>query len=171
MRRAPYVIAGTFVGVAGVLAYPTHRPHLALPSQSASSTGTTATTAPPNTATAPPSGATAPAGQAASSAPPATAAPSTAARQATGADTPYPYGDLAVEVKVTGTHITSLVLTRLNDGGSGTSSYIDHQAVPLLRQQVLAAQSTNINGVSGATYTSQAYVDSVQSALDKLGVK
>jgi uncharacterized protein with FMN-binding domain len=36
---------------------------------------------------------------------------------------------------------------------------------------VLAARSARINAVSGATYTSQAYADSIQSALDKLHLK
>jgi uncharacterized protein with FMN-binding domain len=41
----------------------------------------------------------------------------------------------------------------------------------LLQSQTLQAQSANINGVSGATFTSQAYVQSLQAALDKLGIK
>ena len=49
------------------------------------------------------------------------------------------------------------------------SVHIDDEAIPQLRQQVLAAQSASIDGVSGATFTSQAYAQSVQSALDQLG--
>jgi uncharacterized protein with FMN-binding domain len=41
----------------------------------------------------------------------------------------------------------------------------------MLRNEVLAAQSANINAVSGATYTSQAYALSVQAALDKVHFK
>ena len=41
----------------------------------------------------------------------------------------------------------------------------------MLRNEVLSAQGTNINAVSGATYTSQAYATSVQAALDKLHFK
>ncbi|MCU4186254.1 FMN-binding protein [Acidiferrimicrobium sp. IK] len=174
MRRAPFVIAGTIVGVAGVLAYPTHPPRLVVPSSSSSSSSSSAAAA-----NAGGGGGSSAASSAPASGPPTTpgTAPSTAAttapavRSAVGADTQYPYGDLAVEVKATGNHITDLIVTRLNDGGAGQSEFIDHQAIPLLRRQVLAAQTTNINGVSGATYTSQAYVDSVQSALDKLGIK
>ena len=43
------------------------------------------------------------------------------------------------------------------------------QAIPQLRQEVLSAQSAHIDGVSGASFTSQAYVQSLQSALDQLG--
>jgi uncharacterized protein with FMN-binding domain len=48
------------------------------------------------------------------------------------------------------------------------SESIDEFAVPQLERQVVAAQSAHIDGVSGASYTSQAYEQSVQSALDKL---
>jgi uncharacterized protein with FMN-binding domain len=41
----------------------------------------------------------------------------------------------------------------------------------MLRNEILSAQSAHINAISGATYTSEAYAYSVQSALDALGVK
>ena len=41
----------------------------------------------------------------------------------------------------------------------------------MLKSEVLAAHSARINAVSGATYTSQAYAASIQSALDKLHLK
>ena len=46
---------------------------------------------------------------------------------------------------------------------------INSKAVPLLRAQVLAAQSAKIDGVSGATFTTDGYVTSLQSALDAAG--
>ena len=46
------------------------------------------------------------------------------------------------------------------------SRQIDARALPKLRAKVLAKQSAKIDGVSGATYTSAAYKQSVQSALD-----
>ena len=162
MQRAPFVIAGTVVGVAAVLAYPTHRLRLVIPSQGAPGRATQPASRPP--ASQPPAG---PPGATATSVP---AASPSGERQATGADTPYPYGDLAVRVTVTGSRITGIAVARIQET-DGRSVMIDQQAIPMLRQQVLAAQSTNIDGVSGATYTSQAYVDSVQSALDRLGVR
>ena len=39
------------------------------------------------------------------------------------------------------------------------------QALPLLRQAALQAQSANVDMVSGATYTSEAFVESLQAAL------
>ena len=49
---------------------------------------------------------------------------------------------------------------------SDTSVSISAQASPILRQEALAAQSARIDMVSGASYTSAAYVQSLQAALD-----
>ena len=51
---------------------------------------------------------------------------------------------------------------------SDRSQYIMSQALPLLRQEFLQAQSANIQMISGATDTSQAFAQSLQSALSKL---
>jgi uncharacterized protein with FMN-binding domain len=155
VRRAPYVIAGTVAGIAGVLMFPTHRPRLVIPTQPAPTT--------PSTATNGTTGAT-------SSPTTAPASATTTRRTAAGTDQPYQYGDLAVDVVLTGSRISDVQVVQLHET-DGRSASIDNQAIPYLRQQVLAAQSTNIDGVSGATYTSQAYIDSIQSALDKLGFK
>ena len=58
-------------------------------------------------------------------------------------------------------------------GGSYTyhtsrSQYIMSQSLPILRQEFLSAQSLNIQNVSGATFTSQAFEQSVQAALLKV---
>ena len=49
------------------------------------------------------------------------------------------------------------------------SADINSQAGPILLQQTMQAQSANIDGVSGATYTSEGYLQSLQSALDQAG--
>jgi uncharacterized protein with FMN-binding domain len=51
---------------------------------------------------------------------------------------------------------------------SDRSQYIMSQALPLLRQEFLHAQSGNVQMISGATDTSQAFAESLQSALSKL---
>ena len=53
---------------------------------------------------------------------------------------------------------------------TGRSQYIMSQALPLLRQEFLKAQSANVEMISGATDTSQAFAASLQSALAKLNV-
>jgi uncharacterized protein with FMN-binding domain len=63
--------------------------------------------------------------------------------------------------------------TYLALGGSytyhtGRSQFIMSQSLPILRQEFLQAQSPNVQMVSGATYTSEAFQQSLQSALSKL---
>ncbi|MGO4753756.1 FMN-binding protein, partial [Streptomyces sp. 2MCAF27] len=52
----------------------------------------------------------------------------------------------------------------------GRSQQIASYAVPQLTSETLSAQNAQIDAVSGATYTSEGYVQSLQSALDKAGV-
>ncbi len=49
----------------------------------------------------------------------------------------------------------------------GTSVYINDQALPILQSEAIQAQSANVNGVSSATYTSQAFQQSLASALSQ----
>ena len=56
-------------------------------------------------------------------------------------------------------------------GDDPRSQMISSSAEPILRQEALSAQSAAIDSVSGATYTSASYDQSLQSALDKLGFK
>ena len=100
---------------------------------------------------------------------PASATPTSQVRTAVGRSEQYGYGVLAVKVTVTGTRITSVVLSQLQTADQ-YSQQLAVQVIPMLRSQVLAAQTARINGVSGATYTSEAYATSIQSALDKLHV-
>lgn len=51
---------------------------------------------------------------------------------------------------------------------TGRSQYIMSQSLPLLRQEFLSAHTANVQNVSGATYTTQAFEQSLQSALSKL---
>ena len=75
-----------------------------------------------------------------------------------------PYGPLQVSVTFDGRTITAV--QELQKPRGGRSDQINAQAGPVLAQEVVAAQSARIDGVSGATYTSQAYEQSVQYAID-----
>ena len=86
--------------------------------------------------------------------------------QLTGSDTPNQYGDVQVRVTAAGGRITQ-VAARL-PSGDGRSQQISSFAGPQLAQQALTAQSAKIDGVSGATYTSDSYKTSLQSAIDQL---
>jgi uncharacterized protein with FMN-binding domain len=50
------------------------------------------------------------------------------------------------------------------------SAAINSQAIPILKNETLQAQGANVNTVSGATYTSQAYIQSLQSATRQAGL-
>ena len=91
-------------------------------------------------------------------------------RRATGASVQFGYGTLAVRVTVRGGRIANVTVTALQTL-EPTSQMISEQAIPVLRSEVLAAQSANVHAVSGASYTSLAYVKSVQEALDALHVR
>lgn len=78
------------------------------------------------------------------------------------------YGTVQVQVVLTDGVITDVTAVKLPDS-SDTSVEISARAAPVLREEVLAAQSAAVSNVSGATYTTQAYLGSVQSALDAAG--
>jgi uncharacterized protein with FMN-binding domain len=56
-------------------------------------------------------------------------------------------------------------------GNDPRSVQISGSAAPVLQEEVLAKQTAAVDAVSGATFTSASYMQSVQSALDKLGFK
>jgi uncharacterized protein with FMN-binding domain len=78
------------------------------------------------------------------------------------------FGPVQVRVTMQSRRITDVQATALPSGGY--SSQVSNYAAPQLRQQALAAQSANIHGVAGASFTSQAYRQSLQSALTQLGM-
>jgi uncharacterized protein with FMN-binding domain len=53
---------------------------------------------------------------------------------------------------------------------NGKDQQINARALPVLVQETLDAQSADIDMVSGATYTSDGYTESLQSALDQAGL-
>ncbi|MFF4348396.1 FMN-binding protein [Streptomyces sp. NPDC001530] len=75
------------------------------------------------------------------------------------------YGPVQVQLTLSGGKITKAEAVQAPKGG--TSDQKTALAVPKLNQEALAAQSADIDAVSGATYTSGGYKQSLQSALDK----
>ncbi|RJQ85355.1 FMN-binding protein [Amycolatopsis panacis] len=73
------------------------------------------------------------------------------------------FGTVQVRVTFTGSQITDVALVQEPQSGRG----ID--ALPQLREEALKAQSANIDTVSGATMTSEAYISSLQAAIDAKG--
>ena len=87
----------------------------------------------------------------------------------TGSSTSTPYGSVQVQIVVANGTMTEVKALHLTDDG-GRSVQISNTAAPILRSEVLSAQSARVSTVSGATYTSDAYLTSLQSALDQAGI-
>jgi uncharacterized protein with FMN-binding domain len=166
MKRAFAAIVATVAGLVLLLGFKTHsarqtlQPPLAATASSPPAPQTSApVSAPPTSA---PSSSGPPAKKPSATA--ASAQPQT--RTVTGSSIRTRYGDVQVQVKFAGTQITDVVPVRLPDSND-VDQEIDQQVVPILIQETLTAQSANIQAVSGATYTSDGYIQSLQSALDK----
>jgi uncharacterized protein with FMN-binding domain len=102
-----------------------------------------------------------------------TASPSTATTTSSLKDGTYtgtteqtPFGNMQVAVVISGGKISDVKALQLTDQG-GRSVQISNYAAPILRKEVLASQSANVSNVNGATYTTDGYLSSLQSALDK----
>ncbi|MCJ1675614.1 FMN-binding protein [Rathayibacter sp. VKM Ac-2929] len=134
----------------------------------ATTTPTPAGTPTPTTPAAPSAGAAADPSADASSM--ATASPSASADGTwTGSSVATRFGAVQVAITVAGGQITEVTAVHLTDK-DGRSVSISHRAAPILRQEVLAAQSAHVQAVSGATYTSDGYLTSLQSAIDQAGL-
>ena len=166
MRRAVIVLGSTAAGLAALLSFKTHSvaaadpapsapaPSATTPQAAASSTGSAAAKA----SATPKAGTTTQ----------ASTATQAATRTVTGTVASTQYGPMQVQVTLAGTKITKVtVLQRTDDGAE--SDQIDATAIPTLTSETLAAQSAHIDAVSGASYTSSGYIQSLQSALDQAG--
>jgi hypothetical protein len=164
MRRAILAITGTIAGLVALLSFKSHLP--SIPAAAASGTGN----------------APAPA------APPAGSSSSSSSGQGqgqqfgfpTGALTSLPAGERAVTGKVANTAYGPVQIQLAVKGGKiikisvlqqPTNTVNDIQigrmAFPRLISETLTAQSAKIDAVSGASYTSQGYIQSLQSAVDR----
>jgi uncharacterized protein with FMN-binding domain len=194
MRRAVLTLSGTVAGLAALFSFKTHVPGVtpvaesstpaglsvsasATPAASAAGSASAApstpakktakaTTRPATPARTTPA-ATHPAEAPSSSAPPK-APPSTAPAQPsgnfTGPNENTQYGPVQVQLTVANGKITAA-----NDVQQPEDS-IGANAVSQLNSEVLTAQSANIQAVSGATYTSNGYIASLQQAVDQAGL-
>lgn len=164
MRRAPWVVGATGVGLGLLLSFHTKPVHVTIaspstgssprPTSPTTSSGTSAPTSSTSTAT---GGSDGP-----------TTSPTTtvATRSGTGQDIQYRYGDIQLKVTERGSAISNIEVVT-EDATDPRSAEINSQAIPLLQQEAMSAQSANIDGVSGATFTSNAYAQALQSALDR----
>ena len=77
------------------------------------------------------------------------------------------WGAVKVQITITDGKISEVTAVDYPHGNS-KDKQINSYALPKLRSEVLSAQSANIDTVSGATVTSNGYIDSLQSALDQV---
>ncbi|MEP7045547.1 MAG: FMN-binding protein [Ilumatobacteraceae bacterium] len=103
-------------------------------------------------------------------APSTTASPPPAASSAVaaydGATIDTKYGPVQVQAQVQNGSLVAVAVMQYPNG-DGKSVRINQRALPELQSEALTAQSATVHTVSGATYTSNAYVKSLQSAIDK----
>ena len=76
------------------------------------------------------------------------------------------YGPVQVQITVSSGKITDVKALQLTNAEQ-RSVEISNEAAPILRSEVLAAQSASVATVSGATFTTEGYLTSLQAALDK----
>lgn len=168
MKRILLSITGTALGLIALLSFKSHGTAIggpnALPSAALPGAGTSSssTVRPPTSTSAPPT----PSG---SSTHARSKPTSPTTRTVTGDAIQTQYGIVQVKITLQGSKIANAGFAQLT-ANDGTSAQINSQAAPILLQQTLSAQSAQIDGVSGASYTSAGYQQSLQSALDKAGV-
>jgi uncharacterized protein with FMN-binding domain len=100
---------------------------------------------------------------------PATAPSTVSGKRIDGDVVATQYGDVQVQITVKAGKLVDVSAPTLPQG-DGRSSEISNFAAPLLRAEVLQAQSGQVDAVSGATYTSEGYASSAASAIQKAGL-
>ena len=167
MKKIVYGILATLSGLVLLFSYRTSLgeavPTDVQPAQAAPSVAT-----PHSAAT--PSASTTPTASASASASPSGGAPAAKSGitdgKFTGSPTSTRYGPVQVQITVTGGKIVDVQAVEYPTDNS-RDRQINERAIPQLVSETLNAQSADIHFVSGATYTSQGYLDSLQSAIDQ----
>lgn len=159
MKRAVLALVATVAGLVALLSFKTHpiatRPPAALSTATAGDTGSSDTTTPSDTST--PSAST-------------TAQAKTAvAKTFTGSSADTRYGPVQVKVTVKDGKVVAAEAVDYPTSDP-RDAQINSRAIPILNDEATRAGNANIDFVSGATFTSDGYIRSLQSALDKAGL-
>lgn len=159
MKRAILAVVSTIASLVMLLSFKTHSLGTqATPPAAVSGTGTTSAT-----------GHTSGSGSTSSKAGSSAGSGSNATTTVTG-DTVYTrFGPVQVQIKVSAgsvTDVSAVSYPQSNPRDAQINSY----AIPALNSEAVSAGSAQIDMISGATYTSQGYLASLQSALDKAGL-
>ncbi len=163
MRRALLAIFGTIAGLVGLLSFKTHTTPVATvpaavsttdPGAGSSSAAADPTSAP--TASAPSAGSSSSGSSKAAT-----------AKTVTGDSINTRWGPVQVKITVVNGKITSATAV-VYPQNNGRDQEINANAIPTLQQESVGQSTSKIDMVSGATYTSEGYIQSLQSALDKM---
>ena len=171
MKRVLLSVLGTILGLVALLSFKTERPRDRRRLPAVRCTGqpsTSPATTPAPSSSAPPGHPT-PASTTTPSASASTPAATSKTYKGSAVQTRYGNGPGAVDRRRHQDH--QRVLPPAHQPRRALGSDINSQAAPLLLQETLRAQSSNIDTISGATYTSEGYMQSLQSALDQAGRK
>ncbi|GAA0257411.1 FMN-binding protein [Cryptosporangium japonicum] len=147
MRRFLYALLGTVAGLGGLIGLKANLAPAETPAQAAEQP-------PAAEVEQPPADAGAPAGE---------------AKTATGDKATNQYESFQVKVTVSGKQITKVEIAGLTTKDA-KSKQVTGDALPKLQKATLDAQSADVDTVSGATYTTKSYQESLQSALDQAGL-
>ena len=153
MKRAALAIVGTVACLVLLLSFKTHAPAVTTPPAAIGTTGGSSPSPSPSPAK--------------SSAP--AKSTSGAAKTYTGAAADTRYGPVQVRITVAGGKLTGVTAVEypMNDP---RDAQINAYAIPALDAEATSAGSARIDMISGATYTSEGYLSSLQSALDQAGL-
>jgi len=163
MRRVILAIVGTVAGLVVLLSFKTHSTSaVTTPPAAISGAGGQASA---SAATPSASGSSGSSRKASSSSGNAAGAATTVTGSA--ADTMY--GQVQVQITVKNGKVTAAQAVQYPQE-SPRDQEINSYAIPVLNQEAVSAGSAQIDAVSGATYTSGGYLNSLQSALDKAGI-
>ncbi|HSP39230.1 MAG TPA: FMN-binding protein [Frankiaceae bacterium] len=154
MRRAVFAILSTIAGLVLLLTFKTQNPT------------TPALTAPP--AAISPSTSTS-TGSSSSGSSGSSGSSSSGTKTLTGTAADTRYGPVQVQITVSNGKVTAATSPQY-PSNDPRDDEINSYAIPELNQEATAAQSAQIDTISGATYTSEGYITSLQSALDQAGL-
>jgi uncharacterized protein with FMN-binding domain len=162
MRRVALALFSTIAGLVMLLNFKTHSTNNAAGAvPAATSTGPDTTSEGGTSATS--------SSSAAASGTTTTPSGSSTTKTITGDAIDTRYGPVQVQITVTNGTLTAITATEYPNNDP-RDSQINSYAIPQLNSEALTAKSAKIDMVSGATYTSDGYISSLQSALDKAGL-
>jgi uncharacterized protein with FMN-binding domain len=165
MRRVILAIVGTIAGLVALLSFKTHSTSAA----AAPPTAISGTSGQGSSAAATPSASGSGSGTSGSPSKSSSPGSSAAATTVTGTAADTMYGPVQVKITVKNGKVTAAQAVEYPEE-SPRDEQINSYAVPVLNQETVTAGSASIDAVSGATYTSNGYIASLQSALDKAGL-